>query len=126
MSHLTETDPDTLFQMRCRVREATDADRPTTLAMMRFIKDRDLRWPVSRVTRNRVHNVLQELGYHHEYETGFWYERPLIPEPTAFNLLTEAIGVIEGLAEQQAMTDNWFEEPLGRFKKALEEMRPGA
>lgn len=31
--------------------------------------------------------------------------------------LYEAIGVIEGLAEQQAMPDPWYEERLARFKE---------
>ena len=34
-------------------------------------------------------------------------------------LLTEAIDVIEGLAGQQAMRDDWFEAPLGRFMDAV-------
>jgi hypothetical protein len=34
-------------------------------------------------------------------------------------LLAEAIGVIEGLAEQQAMEDDWYEEPLARFRSAV-------
>ena len=121
-----QTDPDTMFQMKCRVQNATDGDRPTTLAMMRFVKNNDLRWPVSRVTRARVDNVLASFGFYQERETGLWYERRPIPEPTPFNLLDEAVRVIEGLADQQAMADDWYEEPLGRLKIELEKMRPGA
>jgi len=35
-------------------------------------------------------------------------------------LLADAVAVIEGLAEQQAMPDDWYEEPLAKFKRALD------
>lgn len=125
MNHLAEIPPRTLDRMKRRVLEATDADRPTTLAIMRMVKGLDLRWPVSRVTRNRVHNVLEACGFYFEYETGLWYEKYPVPDPTPHNLLKEAISVIEGLAEQQAMSDDWYEEPLARFKTALKEIPQG-
>jgi hypothetical protein len=112
--------------LRQRVLQATDADRPTTLSLMRYVKERELTWPVSRVTRARTHDLLRALGLHHDYESGHWYEKRPVPEPTPFNLLNEAIEVIEGLADQQAMADDWYEEPLGRLKEELEKMRPGA
>lgn len=36
-------------------------------------------------------------------------------------LAREAASVIEGLADQQAMSDDWYEEPLARIKAAGEE-----
>lgn len=37
----------------------------------------------------------------------------------SYALLAEAVQVIRGLADQQAMPDDWFEEPLARFEAAL-------
>lgn len=39
--------------------------------------------------------------------------------------LTEAVSVIEGLADQQAMPDDFYQEPLERIKRAALERMPG-
>lgn len=108
--------------VRRQVLEAPDGEQPTTLSLMRYVKERELSWPVSRVTRARMDDLLRALGLYHDYETGLWYEKKPVMEPTPYNLLKEAIDVIEGLAGQQAMADDWYEEPLTRFKDSLEQM----
>lgn len=37
-------------------------------------------------------------------------------------LLIKAVEVIEGLAGQQAMYDDWYEEPLRKIKEEIEKM----
>lgn len=74
--------PRTRAHLILRVTMATDKDRPTTLALMRLVKERYLSWPVSRVTRARVEAVLLDCGFYQDTETGFWYDSPKAFEET--------------------------------------------
>lgn len=50
-----------------------------------------------------------------------WPGTPVLSGNELVALLREAVAVIEGLADQQAMADDWYVEPLERFRSAATE-----
>lgn len=47
------------------------------------------------------------------------HARLLAENAALVKALERAIGLVEGLADQQAMDDDWFREPLAELKSAL-------
>ncbi len=79
-----------------------------------------MRWKTTTSSTAVYHSAVELLHIHgHEGATRIeWVDEPEDSDKLR-KLLAEACGVIAGLVGQQAMPDDWFEEPLAKFEQAV-------